>query len=65
MMQTGRKQILKDGDEYDLLYAKGFYCYLRNNNKLVRYIHKKMNRRRRREDKHELNKILEEEGYNT
>jgi len=49
-MNKGRKQKLKTGAEYDLLYAKSLYCYLRNNNNAVRKIKRGMNRRQRREN---------------
>lgn len=52
----GRKQKLIDGDEQDVVYARGLYCYLRNNNKLVKFIKRKMNKRMRRELKKELYK---------
>ena len=48
----GRKQKLIDGLEYDVIYAKKKYCYLFNNNKIVRYAHRRMNKRFRREMKH-------------
>lgn len=50
----GRKQILKDGLECDVVYGKGIYCYLCNNNKIVKYTKRKMNKRMRRELKKEL-----------
>lgn len=36
------------GDEHDLVYARTIYCYLRNSNKNVKFIKRKMNKRFRR-----------------
>ena len=47
-MRKGRRQQLKTGAEYDLLYAKHIYCFLKNG-KAVRKLKKQMNRRWRRE----------------
>ena len=46
----GNKQKLKTGDEYDVVYAKKKYCYLLNNNKLVRKIKNGMRKRFRQEN---------------
>ena len=48
MIKHGRKQKLKTAAEEDLLYAKHWYCYLRNG-KAVRKIKKQLNRRYRKE----------------
>ena len=48
-MRKGRKQKLKTGYEYDLLYAKHYYCFMKNNNNTVRYIKRTLNRRWRKE----------------
>lgn len=53
MVKHGRKQKLKTGDEYDLIYAKKLYCYLQNNTKLVRKIKRGLNKRYRKEMKEE------------
>jgi hypothetical protein len=55
-MSMGIKQKLIKGIEYDVIYAKRLYCYLKNNNKLVRYVKKQMRKRRRVEGKNEVNK---------
>ena len=47
----GRKQKLIDGLEVDVLYARKQYCYLCNNNKIVKYAKHKMNKRLRKEMK--------------
>lgn len=52
-MRRGRKQKLKTGAEFDLIYAKCWYCYLKNG-KAVRKIKRQMNRRWRRELKEEV-----------
>jgi len=41
------KQKLKHGYEWDLIYAKKYYCYLQNNNKLVRFIKRSLRKRKR------------------
>lgn len=53
----GIKQKLKNGIEYDVLYARKFYCYLQNNVSLVRFAKKQMSRRRRREEKNNLTEV--------
>ena len=52
-MRKGRKQQLKTGAEYDLIYAKHLYCFLKNG-KAVRKLKKQMNRRWRRELNEEM-----------
>lgn len=47
----GRRQVLKNACEYDCLYARHVYCYLRNNPSNVKYIKRSMNKRMRRENK--------------
>ena len=59
MCKCGRRQILKTGAEYDLLYAKGLYCYLKNGNRVKHNLKKQMNRRYRREIKIDTLKELE------
>lgn len=46
----GRKSKLKDSDEYDILFAREWYCYLKRSG-VVHAIKKRMNRRERRADK--------------
>ena len=60
------KQKLIDGLEYDYIYHKkhkkrygvGLFCYLDNNNKLVKFIKKKLKKRYRREQKQKLKKEI-------
>lgn len=47
----GTRQKLKTGCEYDFLYARGLYKYLRNNRGIKKWIKKTLSRRRRRESK--------------
>ena len=47
-MGTHNKPQVKSPEAYDLVYAKDIYCYLQNNNKLVKFIKRKMNKRFRR-----------------
>jgi len=61
MIKHGRKQKLKTGDEFDLIYAKKLYCYLHNNTKLVKKIKRGLNKRYRKEMKEEGKLDLEEE----
>lgn len=51
----GNKQKLKKGDEYDVIYAKKKYCYLVNNNKLVRHIKRRLRKRKRIEENKKIN----------
>jgi len=46
----GRKTKLKDGDEWDLLFSRKWYCYLQHSG-VAHAIKKRMNRRERRADK--------------
>jgi len=57
----GRKQKLVDGSEYDLLFSKNRYCYLRNHNTGVKKIKRKMNKRYRRYLKIETDYMAMEE----
>ena len=56
----GIKQKLKSGLEYDVIYGKKKYCYLVNNNKLVRFAQKAMRKRRRAESKNHMQKVIME-----
>jgi hypothetical protein len=47
----GRKQTLKDGLEYDVIYGRHIYCYLKNRPVNVKYAKRKMNKRMRRDFK--------------
>jgi len=51
----GHKEKLKTGDEYDLVFAKHYYCYLALHG-TSRKIKKIMNRRNRHSDKILLHK---------
>jgi hypothetical protein len=51
----GRKQQLKDGLEYDVVFGRGVYCYLVNHHNIVKWVKRKMNKRLRRKYKKELN----------
>jgi len=50
----GRKQKLIQAAEFDLLFAKEWYCYLNNHIAGVRKIKRNMNKRLRRELKKQL-----------
>lgn len=43
----GHKDKLKGGLEFDVLYGRKIYCYLKNNSKLKRYAKNRINRRNR------------------
>lgn len=43
--------------DWDVIYGKNIYCYIKNNNKLVKYIFNKMRRHMRRTAKHNLKLI--------
>ena len=49
----GRKQILNDGLEYDVVFARGIVSF---HHKFIKYTKRKMNKRMRRELKKELYK---------
>lgn len=45
------KQPLKSGLENDVIYGRKWYKYLKNNNKLVKYVKKALNKRLRKDGK--------------
>jgi hypothetical protein len=53
----GHKDRLKDGYEYDLVYGKQYYCYMKNISGIAKYIKNKINRRSRRNAKKELREL--------
>lgn len=59
-MNKGRKQIIKSGLEEDVLHGKKYYCYVANNNRLCKWVKRKMNKRYRQEIKKDTNKELSE-----
>lgn len=59
MCKCGRKQVLKQGAEYDLLYSKSLYCYLKNGKRVKHNLKKQMNRRYRQELKADMLKELQ------
>lgn len=52
-MRGRNKQKLKTGEEYDLLYARKFYCYLQRSG-VAKFIKRTLSRRRRYESKKEI-----------
>ncbi|MCH8517481.1 MAG: hypothetical protein LAT68_14240 [Cyclobacteriaceae bacterium] len=50
----GTRQELKHGDEWDVVYARHVYCYLRNRPSTVRDAKRRLRRRRRHEARKEL-----------
>lgn len=54
MSRKGRRQKLKSGAEYDILYAKSLYCYLKNGKHVKHNIKRQLNRRYRREKNNEI-----------
>jgi hypothetical protein len=59
----GRKQKLTSGAEYDLIFAKDIYCYLRNHVVSVRKIKHGLNKRYRKSLKDNLTLDLREEEH--
>jgi len=57
----GHKDKLKSGMEFDVIFARKIYCYLKNNYKLIKYVKKSINRRNRQNSRLEINKILNED----
>ena len=58
MPRKSKRQKLKGGDEYDLIYGRHIYCYL-SKSKVCKWIKKKMNKRYRREGKREIRRDME------
>jgi hypothetical protein len=56
----GRKQRLKDGDEFDVIFNRDLYCYLVNRPINVKRVKRRLNKRFRRELKKELLKELKD-----
>lgn len=50
----GRRQKLKNGDEEDVVYNRGLYCYLKRS-KIAKLIKRQMNKRYRREGRAQIN----------
>lgn len=49
-----RKPYPINGLEQDVTYSKNIYCYLSNNNKLIKWVKRKMNKRFRKSWKQQL-----------
>ena len=56
MMQHKNK--LKDGLEYDVIFYRKMYCYLKNNHSLIKFAKNKINRRNRFNSKLQINNEL-------
>ncbi len=56
-----KKGILKSSLEFDAIYGKRIYCYIHNDNKIVRYAKTRLRRRLRREGKEYIRRRLWEE----
>lgn len=56
-MRGRKKQKLKMGGEYDLLYGRRFYCYLQRSG-VAKFIKRTLSRRRRIESKKEVEEQL-------
>lgn len=57
MAGKGRRQVLKGGEEYDLVFAKKWFCYLARSG-AAKAIKRQLNRRARRDAKKELREDL-------
>ena len=47
----GRKEYPKNGLEQDVTYYRKLYCYIKNNNKLVKWAKRSINKRFRKKGK--------------
>lgn len=56
----GTKQKLKTAAEIDFIYARGMYCYLANSTKAKKNIKRGLSKRRRKEAKIIVRKLLNE-----
>ena len=61
-MKRGRKQRLKSGDEYDVIYGRDIYKYLTNRPKNISDVKRRLNKRSRQEARAT---ILEELDFET
>jgi len=61
MMRKGRRQTIKCGDEYDVIYARDRYCYLTNRPKNVADVKRRLNKRERQFSKLEIQESLDNE----
>lgn len=50
-MNNLKKEYPIDGFEQDCIFSRSIYCYLRNNNKHVKFIKRKINKRFRKFNK--------------
>jgi len=57
----GRKQKLTHGDEYDVVYARGRYCYLTNRPKNVSDVKRRLNKRARHDSKQDIRQEIIDE----
>ena len=57
MMQ--HKDKLKSGLEYDVIFYRKMYCYLKNNHSLIKFVKNKINKRNRFKSKIQLIKEID------
>ncbi len=58
-----KKSYLKNGLEYDVIYARQWYCYISNTKGLTKYVKRQLNKRLRRQIKRELKRVIRRGEY--
>ncbi len=53
-----KKSYPKNGLEYDVIYARQWYCYISNTKGLTKYVKRQLNKRLRRQIKRELKRVI-------
>ena len=55
-----RKEYPINGLEQDVIYGQNIYCYLKNHNKIIKWVKRHMNKRFRQKEKEKIKKELYE-----
>ena len=51
-----RKEYPINGLEQDVIYGRSRYCFLKNNNKIIKWVKRHMNKRFRQKEKEKIKK---------
>ena len=55
-----KKEYSINGLEQDVIYGRSRYCFLKNNNKIIKWVKRHMNKRFRQKEKEKIKKELYE-----
>jgi hypothetical protein len=59
-MMGHKSWFLRNGDEYDAIYARHMYCYLKNRPKIVKLCKRRINKRERKYNKEQIKSELKD-----